>query len=397
MDSEHYTNITFRKPSRASSLENTDNDEKTIFDSTMMSIPDSLHDKSDNINDLSEQIKTLTKQLQSAHLEIENLNSENFRLKSDLQNMVKTVNTYKKICSTPERKSIAPGSSAKKCKILPNKTSNVQMTTRKENTLHSCSFSCPNTTINADKETQTCDTNNQATSKLATTQIKSTPFNKNITEHTRKMTSTATKRKQKNKLCVLSSQKSKGSLSIIEDIFSDYFDFCQYVFPNGTVKELVSDIENRLRNFNLNDYCILVIGENDLKDDKKYISTINMIKEAFQRVTHTNNIICCPTYITGAPIHNFRVEMFNNLIHLSIQNNKYAYLFDSNDGLSLDMFSYMTGKINNQGIRNIYERIMNNILVDIDTFNEFDINTINSTPDITTKSPQNEINTQFFL
>ncbi|KAF9421458.1 hypothetical protein HW555_002673 [Spodoptera exigua] len=345
MDSELYTNITHRKPFRASSLEdlsnleNMDNEEKTIFDSTMMSIPDSLHDNSNIIIELSEQVKALKMQLKDAHLEIENLNSENFRLKSDLQNM----------------------------------------------------------TIKTDKETQTCDTNNiQTTNSLKTAQNISPSFKNNLPKHTGNLTSTIVKHQQKNKLCILSSHKSRGALSIIEDVFSKYFDFCHYVFPNGTVKELLYGIENKLRNFTLNDYCIILIGENDIKENKNYITTINMIKEAFQKVTHTNNIICCPTYVRGAPIHNFRVEMFNNLINLSIQDNEYAYLFDSNYGLSLDMFSYITGKINNQGIRNIYERIMENILIDINTFNKFDIDT-NIIPDETTNSPQNETDTQFFL
>ncbi|KAH9635587.1 hypothetical protein HF086_012256 [Spodoptera exigua] len=74
----------------------------------MLSIPDSLTDNSDLIKNLKEQINNLKTELSSAHQEIENLSMENFRLKSDLQNMIKTSNTFKKICSTPTRKTISP-------------------------------------------------------------------------------------------------------------------------------------------------------------------------------------------------------------------------------------------------------------------------------------------------
>ena len=104
MDSD---NITYRRP-RTSSLSDLsnimDNNEKTIFDTTMLSLPDSCHENSGSISELTEQNKTLATKLLSAHQEIENLNNENFRLKSDLQNMIKTINTYKGICSTPDKK-----------------------------------------------------------------------------------------------------------------------------------------------------------------------------------------------------------------------------------------------------------------------------------------------------
>lgn len=58
-------NVTHRKPHKTGSLGNlsdmTKDDENTIFDTTMLSIPDSPHNYNDNdvITDLNEQIKRL--------------------------------------------------------------------------------------------------------------------------------------------------------------------------------------------------------------------------------------------------------------------------------------------------------------------------------------------------
>lgn len=93
-------NITYRNVRRTSSLTDLTilTDDKHMFDTTMMSIPDSLHDNSDIVSsDIKEQNKNLKIQLQSAHQEIENLNNENYRLKCDIQDMLKKLNTYKKL------------------------------------------------------------------------------------------------------------------------------------------------------------------------------------------------------------------------------------------------------------------------------------------------------------
>ncbi|KAH9638087.1 hypothetical protein HF086_014948 [Spodoptera exigua] len=124
-----YKNITHRKLQKTGSLSNltdiTKDDEETLFDITMCSIPDSLLNQSDNdrINELNEQIKTLNMQLLSAHQEIDNLNNENFRLKTDLQKSLKTVETCKKICLTPNRKNTPPLSTRKKNSLHQNKIS----------------------------------------------------------------------------------------------------------------------------------------------------------------------------------------------------------------------------------------------------------------------------------
>lgn len=346
-------NITFRKPSRSSSLTDVtknmtnNNTEKTILDTTMMSIPDSFHDTFDDVRELTEENKILRNQLLSAHKEIEDLNTENFRLKSDLQDMIKTVNTFKKICSTPEKKSATP--------------------TRKTKTLQR--ISSPNKVINEHEQQPTKTTNKQNKETQTTYCHTQTPNKSKGMPTAIAPTNLVSKPTQKNKLCILSYSNIKGCKPLVEEVFSEYFHYCHYIMPNCTIMRLISGIEQKLKDFTLNDYCLLFIGEDDINTyDNNYIDVINMLNESLRKVSHTNVVICLPTYKIESPIYNFKVEMFNNLLHLDNQSHKYAYIFDSNRDLTLEMFSYTTGRINKHGMRNIYDNIMSNILIDLNLY-----------------------------
>lgn len=366
-------NITYRKPCRSSSLINlsniTNGSEKAIFDTTMMSIPDSLHDNSDIMGELNEQIKNLTNQLASAHNEIENLNIENFRLKSDLQKMIKTAKTYNEICSSPCRKPISPLHNKK----TRNRDKEQSSRSINETSISDKQINCSKTTsIMHNKETQTTHTPEKFKEVPTILTLSENMSNNNNKKPVRKIT----KPRQKNKLCILSSSTTKGSLSTIQEVYSNHSHYCHYIKTNSSASGLLSDIELKLKGFMDNDYCILFIGENDINEEGDHINKIHKIRTCLQKVNHTNIIICAATYVAGAPIYNFKAETFNNLLYLDIQNNEYAYFFDSNRDLSLDMFSYGTGKITNYGMRNIHDRIISNILYDLDLFNQADQTTV---------------------
>lgn len=342
-------NVTHRKPARSSSLSDISNvsNEKAIFDATMLSMPDSLHDDSESLTDLIEQNKTLSTQLLRAREEIENLNNENFRLKSDLQAVIKQLKIYNEIYAAPAEKCTT---SSRSDKILQQKhIENPEYTT---------------TMLN--KETQTCSKIANIAREPSTT-IPSTNNRDNNGIKTQCSETT-----QKNKLCMLSTDKTKGYLPTIEKVFSDNCQYCNYVLPNCSIIKLLQGIQQKLKGFTLRDYCILFISENDIREETDYINLINAIKNALKTITHTNIVICVPTYIMGAPIYNFKVEMFNNLLYMDLQNNKYAYIFDSNRDLSTEMFSTATGKINKIGMYNIYNRIMDNISIDISLYDRTD-------------------------
>lgn len=105
---DYEQNITYRtcKPQKASSLNDISVSNSSIFDTTMMSLPNTSLNESHIIQELNEKVNSLTIQLASAHQEIENLNTENFRLKTDLNKSLKVAETLKKIslespCVTP--------------------------------------------------------------------------------------------------------------------------------------------------------------------------------------------------------------------------------------------------------------------------------------------------------
>lgn len=366
--------VTYRKPYRSSSLTNlsnvTNSSEKAIFDATMMSIPDSLHDNSDIISDLNEQIKKLTTQLSSAHNEIENLNTENFRLKTDLQKMIKSTNTFKKICSTPCRKTLSPIHKVK----TPFQNKEPSWRSIKETIINDLQNNRPETTpIMHSKETQTTFTSSKLEKAASATKI--------LYDNDKEKASLIKKPRQKNNLCILSSYATKGSLSTLQEVYSNYSHFCHYIRSNSSATDLIRDIELKVKSFTLKDYCIIHIGENDIKEERDYIDIINKLRTSLQKINHTNIIICAATYVAGAPIYNFKVEMFNNLLYLDIQSNEYAYFFDTNRDLSPEMFSHKTGKITNYGMKIIHDRIVYNMLLDLDIFYQADKETINSKPE----------------
>jgi regulator of replication initiation timing len=385
-ETKQMDNITYRRPGRTNSLNDLTNmsesNERILFDTTMMSMPDSLHDNSNAISDLNEQVKLLTTQLQSAHQEIEHLISENFQLKCDLNDMAKKNETFKKICSTPVRKGTTPKSMSKN-KQHPNKdimTLNNQYHEIKKDKEAQVNLCCTHTSnyLNPEPPSFRHSSVNTQTAKNGS----KTKFNR-----------------PKNKLCVFSCNRFKGALPIIEDTFSSYFEYCHFSFPNSTITGAMSNMENKLKNFTLSDYCIFVIGENDIKSEDNYVNTIEKIKERLQKVTHTNKIICVPTYIAGAPIYNYKVELFNNLLHLDIKNNNYALLFDSNYYLTLEMFSQISGKINKQGFKHLYKGILNNILIAMNAPDSTDHKTHNdtSTTQVESFTHKEESSIQLFL
>lgn len=343
----------------------------------MMSIPDSFHDTIDDIRELTEENKILKNQLLSAHKEIEDLNMENFRLRTELQNMIKTVNTFKKICSTPEKKCATP--------IRKDKSLQRIISPHAQQTHY---IECVTNKQKHNKETQTLVTHtpnkakdNMPTYKELSSNVVTNPMQMNK-QHFKKIIREDTKTR---KLCVLSNYTQPGMLQAIEENFATVFDYCSYTSPNSNLKILLASIPSKIEHFTMTDYCIIVLGETDIKTNDNFIDLVKLIRESLINVTHTNIIICVPTYVCGAPIYNYKIEMFNNLLCLDIQNNKYAYIFDSNHGLTFDMFSNISGRLNKNGIKCIFSDIMNRIKIDIELF-----------PDDLT-SDANAQNPQFFL
>lgn len=212
----------------------------------------------------------------------------------------------------------------------------------------------------------------QSTEKVSTNMLQ---HEKAITEYpVKKQESEQLEQEERNrKLCILNGCNYNGTLNIIDHTFGQKFYYCQYMKRNISLKELMSGIKNKLSNFDVEDYCIIMIGEREFRKNVDSNELVKFIRETLIEITKTNTILYVP------PIYNYRVEMINNLLHKDIDEHRYAYLFDTNYDLTYDMLSNKTGKINRSGIKCIFGSIFNRILIDLKTY-------FNKTTAITTDS-----------
>lgn len=169
------------------------------------------------------------------------------------------------------------------------------------------------------------------------------------------------KNKQTDKIYILSNNQRNKILSIAQNTFPNNYEVCHYLLPNYNTVQMIQNIESKLCGFTMNDFCIIMIGEEDFRTTRDYHSVISKLKETLQKVKHTNVIICAPTYKYGiASMYNWRVENFNNKLYLDILANEYAYFLDSNKNLkcSYEMFHQNKGTINNHAMSIICKDIL---------------------------------------
>lgn len=129
-----------------------------------------------------------------------------------------------------------------------------------------------------------------------------------------------------------------------------------------------------LQDFTLDDFCVLLIGENDFTESKDLSLVIEIIRQELLLVKHTNVIIMLPTFKCREAVNlfNYRIESFNNLLFSDNITHEYVYVIDSNKNLnySSDMFNFYTGRPNNKALRTIFNDLANLI----SQFNEQDSN-----------------------
>lgn len=364
-------NVTQRRyiPQRTSSMSDITKD--TIFDSSMTSLPSISLNESwtradlwEKINALTEELKNTVCELKIAHQEIENLNGENYRLKMDLQKTHKIIENYKKI-NIVDNITRTPVS---RRKMKKNKRHSLDTST----SLHPNPLAdwgrpsehvklLPNPLADANKSLTTL-------SLSSGNSLSVIPESSNISPLPNNNTSVNSVTGTKRKLCILSNRHFTGSLNTIEDTFSSEFNFCRYLLPNFRIKELFTNLKNKLCNFTMDDYCIILLGEADFKLDCNFIELINTLTDAIKDINMTNVIICTPTYVLGAPVYNYKIELFNTLLQVELQKNQFVHFFDSNESLNYEMFSDLSGRINKFGLIHIFKTIMMNMKIDFQRF-----------------------------
>lgn len=308
--------------------------------------------------ELKRKISHLESRLESADSEIERLVAETFSLKELLSKRDAKINQLLHICrSTPQRNNY------KDTKGVTESTSTTKIPAKNSPT----NSSTPIQTKEQQPETLLHKTSNSGQSPPTTVSEK-TPKEPSTPKQAAPTTG-ATEliaKENKNKMCILSTNRFNETLKIAQHNFEDSYNLCHYLLPNRGLQKLLQGIESKVADFNENDFVIILIGEEDFNHTENYHDLILHVRECLQKINHTNILLCVPTFKQGrrtTDIFNSRVEIFNKILCMDVIRHKYAFLIDSNLNLSYDntMFYTRNGKINNYGIKQVFQDIKENI------------------------------------
>lgn len=399
-------NITIRRAhTHLDITRNVSNMSIDALDVTTNSLPDISID--DELQTLLQKIEQLQIQLKSAHEEIEELSLQNRKLSKTNMELTKKNVLYKKIGNSPakflspnlstsrnnakqqqkqkhHKETQTEGKILKETEIISSKKSHKETQTNTE--------IAKQTTPRKEKETQTYFTPTMGKSKNQGSNLHpSTSLNTRVN-------STPPVPIQKcNKICLISSQKSYNlqHKTIIENEQINRYDICHHRKPVCGILPLLEGIENKLKKFTMQDFCIIFLGEEDFLSTNNNLELVMYIREQLLKVLFTNIIICLPTFKCHkyATMFNWRIENFNNLLYIDNESKQYAYLLDTNLNLTYDhrMFSKLNGIVNIHGLRII--------LHDLGKLTKRIAETISYTSSMneepTDKQEQNEL--QFFL
>lgn len=161
-----------------------------------------------------------------------------------------------------------------------------------------------------------------------------------------------------SKLCIISNY-SNYMIQLMRQAFRNE-NMCLYLKPGAGTRELFDGLQCKLRDFTLQDFCIIYIGDKDFKKSVNYYRLVNFIQDQVSLVQNTNVIICLPTFkINYSNLFVKRVEIFSNLLYTNNLKHEYYYILDSNLNLSYDndMFSWH-GNVNKKGLLIIFNDLM---------------------------------------
>lgn len=174
---------------------------------------------------------------------------------------------------------------------------------------------------------------------------------------------------EKRKICIISSDNRYNTLNTTREHF-EKDEICHHLITGGGIIQLLQNIDMKLKDFTLNDYCIILIGKSDFLETKNYSSLVDYIRNELRKVQNTNVILCLPTFKQCSKhkyFFNNRIETFNNLLYIDNKKHEYAYLLDSNRNLEYSriMFAEGIGFLNRVGFRQVFRDVAN-LIIDID-------------------------------
>lgn len=317
--------------------------------------------------DLQHRITTLTSELMTTQNELENTIIENNELKRTVDKLTQEVGILKTLCTSPPL--MAQNSSTPR----KNRISNISH--RSKTPQHPASARDYNLEIEKIKlEKQILDLQEQLSqANKDIIELKNLMNNlelkliENSNNSTLPKPTRTVNSQTRNKICVISTNRRNKILNIAENTFEqEKYDLCHYLMPNRDIKNLLKDIELKIVDYTINDFCIILLGEDDFNSSNNYRELVLSIRTTLQRIQSTNILICLPTFIcaSNANVFNWRVENFNKLLNDDVIKYEYAYLIDSNRNLKYDetTFHPRRGTIKNFGMRVMFEDIFKKIV-----------------------------------
>lgn len=364
------------------------------------SCPEMGEDLHDKLNVMNKKLNFLEEQLKCSELEIENLLSENHDLKNQLACCASKIDTLTNICKSDAKKTLSK--SQKKNKLRETLSSTRRDSSYRDIVVSNIFHSEQRTVTELVSEQATClenvliDKDDQGetiplspvvtVSPRSVTKLVLDQGNESVRDNHDESPSPPTdvamgnvppqqesdsgrasppknfvsghSTPRKNRICMLSSHKFNKLTKIAQSSLDDQFDICHYYYPGAGIAALLDNIASKLGTFTKKDYCIIFIGEEDFLKTENYANLVFLIRNCLLPLSHTNVILCCPTFKVGYYYNffNLRVEIFNQILYNDNSIYQYVYLLDSNRNLVYDftMFNRWSGCVNMMGMRNVF-------------------------------------------
>lgn len=290
MDNELSSHVTFRKPQRTSSLNDLtiNNNNSTLFDTTMLSLPNSSMEESNTITkELQNRIENIQKELDSAHQEIENLNIENKNLKQEIIKCNKVIDLYKKVsvsdCKTPKSEK---KKREKRIDTLIKSATQTTITPRKTNIVcveqKIAGETQDDIIIVEQKQISNNKINDNEDAKIRLISINKDDLNKKTVNESQHV---------KRKIVILADEQGRNMQRILQKfVGNEYIVTC--IWKSGARFQNILTIPESIVSLNNDDFIIVLGGINDT-NPFDIESTVN---RWLSQIPKTNIIFCETPY-----------------------------------------------------------------------------------------------------
>ncbi|KAJ0170150.1 hypothetical protein K1T71_014078 [Dendrolimus kikuchii] len=333
------------------------NENSSMFDATILSLPNDYLNNSDNST--NDQIKILNNDLQIAHQEIENLNMEILELKSELQKSLKIIDTLKKINIIEQKGTTPLSGNKKKLNYVENreslKISGKTVYTDPESVAHTimpvmCNTkTAPIKVINLTSTMDGCLRTEDVVIDNVTDRI--TTKENDCT----KLEDIISKENINRKIMIVADDLGKNMQRNIQKLVGKEFFVSCFWKPGANMHEVLLSEKTEICKLNKNDFVIILAGTNDRNPrDFQF-----WVQHFLNDVTNTNVIFLSIPY--------------NKHLHEGKLNHELKYICRKNSAhfVNLDRSAYIPGqelaRQQNVEICNVPERRGENIFKITDT------------------------------